>query len=381
MGQDNANPKDGAQNLGELGDAFGSVETKPTTKESRKAGQQQAPAERGTNGRYQARQAASGDDGDDDGHQPGDDEDDDDGHAKPGKQKPEPKDDDDDDGGDQGDAGEGDQGDDGEEGEGEEGDDEGGEQKTTLKVNGKTHTLTHAELLEAASKGISSHERWQKAANTQKQADDLIGAVNQQRAQLNQMLQNVQTHIRAIISSESPDLDALAQTDPAAWVRQKHLMETRQQHLRDAEAASAYLASQQAQLQHIQKGQFLELQKESVLDAIPAWRDPEKAKAAVSRINTLLSDAGFSPQEIEEIGDARIVRVLHKAAIDASKARKYDDLKGKASAANKRVQNLPPVVEKPGNRQPQQNVKAKQRERAVKAWEAKPNLDNLARLF
>lgn len=366
MGTENANPAAGAATVGDLGDAFGEVEKEITTKPAK------GPA-RGTDGKFAAA-------GDNDGNADDHDTDDDDDEAKPGKQKPEPQDDDDDDGDGSGQhAAAGD-----DDGGGEDDDDDDGKgkaEKFTLKVNGVPRTLTRAEMEEAASKGLSAHDRWEKAAATQKQADTLIQAVNQERQQLTQMLQNVQTHIRAIMASEGPNLDQLAQTDPAAWVRQKHLQEQRQQHLRDAEAAQAYLASQQAQLAQVQKGQFLELQKDRVLEAIPAWRDPDKATKGVTRINALLSDAGFNAQEISEIGDARIVRVLHKAAIDADKARKYDELKSKASAAQQRVRDLPPVSERPGTRQAPQNQKAEARKRAVKAWDANPNLDNLARLF
>jgi hypothetical protein len=364
MGTENANPQAGAPTVGDLGDAFGEVEKEITTKPAK------GPA-RGTDGKFQA--AAGTDDGDD--H---DTDDDDEGAAIPGKKKPEPQqdDDDDDDDGSGQHAAADDEGD----------DDEDGEQgkraeKFTLKVNGVTRSLTREEMEAAASKGLSAHDRWEKAAATQKQADNLIAAVNQERQQLTTMLQNVQTHIRAIMASEGPNLDQLAQTDPAAWVRQKHLMEQRQQHLRDAEAAQAYLASQQTQLAQLQKGQFLDIQKDRVLEAIPAWRDPEKAAKGVTRINALLSDAGFNAQEIADIGDARIVRVLHKAAIDADKARKYDELKSKAGAAQQRVRDLPPVSERPGTRQAPQNQKAEARKRAIKAWDANPNLDNLARLL
>ena len=367
MGTDNANPQAGAApTVGELGDAFGEVEKEATTRPAKPA-----PA-RGANGQFQAT-------GTDDGHDT-DDDDDDANAPEPGKKKPEPQQDDDgdddDDGSGQHAAGEDDDG-------GEDDDDDAGKraEKFTLKVNGVTRTLTREEMEAAASKGLSAHDRWEKAAATQKQADALISAVNQERQQLNTMLQNVQTHIRAIMASEGPNLDQLAQTDPAAWVRQKHLLEQRQQHLRDAEAAQAYLASQQAQLQEVQKGQFLEIQKDRVLEAIPAWRDPDKASKGITRINTLLSDAGFNAQEISEIGDARIVRVLHAAAINADKARKYDELKSKAGAAQQRVRDLPPVSERPGTRQAPQNQKAEARKRAVKDWNANPNLDNLARLF
>jgi hypothetical protein len=353
MGQETTNPAMGVGDLSDLGAAFGSVEPNPETKAN--------TPPRGNDGRFQARAQDTADEDDDEGappagHAPAEPHEDDDeppANVPPGE-----------------DDGEG-------EGDGEPVD---GEQ-FTLKVNGQEKKLTRAQVLEAASKGLAAHETWQKASATQKQADDLIGLVNQQREQLNGMLGVVQQHINALIKTESGDLDTLAQTDPAAWVRQKHAFDQRQQQLRDAMAAQAYLADQQKQLTAIQKQQFLDLQQEKVLEAIPAWRNPDKAKTGVQRINTLLSDAGFSAQEIADIGDARIVRVLNAAAINADKARKYDELRGKSGAAAQRVANLPPVTEKPGTRQPPQSQRAETRKRNVQAWEKKPGIDTLAPLF
>jgi hypothetical protein len=353
MGQETTNPAMGVGDLGELGAAFGNVEPNPVTKAN-------TPA-RGNNGRFQAQAQAGNPDEDDDSPapagkpaEPHEDDDEPPASLPPGE----------------------------DDGEGEDGEppaDEG--EQFTLKVNGQEKKLTRAQVLEAASKGLAAHETWQKASATQKQADDLIGLVNQQREQLNGMLGVVQQHINALIKTESGDLDTLAQTDPAAWVRQKHAFDQRQQQLRDAMAAQAYLADQQKQLTAIQKQQFLDLQQEKVLEAIPAWRNPDKAKTGVQRINTLLSDAGFTAQEIADIGDARIVRVLNAAAINADKARKYDELRGRSGAAAQRVANLPPVTEKPGTRQPPQGQRAETRKRNVQAWEKKPGIDTLAPLF
>ena len=251
-----------------------------------------------------------------------------------------------------------------------------------LKVNGEARTLTFDQLKEAASKGLSAGERWQQAATTQKRASDLATQLTQERAQVAQLLANVQNHMRAVIQAETPNLDELAVTDPAAWVRQKHLLEQRQQHIRDAEAAAAYLARQEMQQRQSQQGQFLESQYERVLEALPDFREPEKARAAIGRMNTLLASVGFSNQEIEGIADHRIVKLLHTAVENADKAAKYDQLKAKANAAKKRVANLPPAhVEEPGMRQPKANQRAEQRRRDTKRWEQNPNVDNLARFF
>ena len=251
-----------------------------------------------------------------------------------------------------------------------------------LKVNGETQTLTFEQLKDAASKGLSANARWQQAATTQKRASDLATQLTQERAQVAQLLANVQNHMRAVIQAETPNLDELAVTDPAAWVRQKHLLDQRQQHIRDAEAATAYLARQEMQQRQSQQGQFLETEYERVLEALPDFRTPEKARESIGRMNTLLASVGFSNQEIEGIADHRIVKLLHAAVENADKAAKYDQLRAKANAAKKRVANLPPVhVEEPGMRQPKANARAEQRRRDVKRWESNPNVDNLARLM
>jgi len=365
--------------VSELGDAFGAVEKEATTKAKGAAGGDYGKSADEKRASAAADKGKGSDDPDHDAllaRLAGDDDDegDDDPDDKGKGRAHEPNDDDDDE----------EKKDDDEEGDEDDQKPKTGELPLTvdLKVNGETRTLTFEQLKDAASKGLSANERWQQAATTQKRANDLATQLTAERAQVAQLLANVQNHMRALMQAETPNLDELAVTDPAAWVRQKHLLEQRQQHIRDAEAAAAYLARQEMQQRQSQQGQFLEDQYERVLDALPDFRTPEKAKAAIGRMNTLLASAGFSNQEIEGIADHRIVKLLHTAAENADKAAKYDQLRAKANAAKKRVQNLPPAhVEEPGMRQPKVNVRAEQRKRDVKRWEQNPNVDNLARLF
>ena len=266
--------------------------------------------------------------------------------------------------------------------EGEDGDDKPHGRTYELKVNGEVRQLTFEQLKEAASKGFSATERWEKASTRHKEADQAISQVNQQRAQLGNMLNVLHAQTRAMIQGETPaNLDELAITDPAGYVRAKHALERRQGALRDIEAAHAYLVSQQRQQDEQRHNMALDAEKEKVLELLPEWRDGEKAKQSVAKINTFLAERGFTNDEIAGIGDSRIVRVLNQAVIDAAKAAKYDELRNKSKAANKRVQNLPPVIESPGARQSNSSAKAERRRRDVKAWEQAPNLDNLARLF
>jgi hypothetical protein len=354
MAQDTTvNPQGGTA---DLGDAFGSVETKPTTRASRAA-------------------SAASNEREHDEHDDDHDEHDDDSTDSRRTR-------------DTGHDDEGDAGDDTGTGEGndEDDEDEDGQPRARgdtfeLKVNGEVRKLTREQVLEAASKGFSAHERWERASALHKQSEQVVQQINAQRAQLGTMLNNAAAQYRALIQTETPNLDELALTDPAQYIRQKHLLDRRTEALRNAEAAHAYLVQQQVQQNEARKGAFLEVQKDAVLNDIPEWRDSDKAKKGVARINAYLAERGFTNDEIAGIGDARYVRVLHEAVVNAEKAKKYDELRSKSRDANKRVEKLPPVVETPGTRQAPSTAKAEQRKRDVKRWEQKPDLNNLARLF
>lgn len=351
-----ANPSAGADSFAGLGDAFGAVEKKPTTRASQAAAQAEPRA-----------------------HDPGP-GDDDDGDDDQTDSRATPRDTDT--GDDDGDANADDDGGEGDDDDGEgEGDESTRVETFELKVNGEVRKLTRDQLFEAASKGFSAHERWERASALHKQADTAIEQINMQRAQLGTMLNNAAMQYRVLIQTETPNLDELALTDPAQYIRQKHLLDRRSDALRQTEAAHAYLVQQQMQQNEARKGAFLETQKDAVLNDIPEWRDSEKAKQGIGRINTYLAERGFTNDEIAGIGDARYVRVLFEAVTNAEKAKKYDELRSKANAAKKRVEKLPPTVETPGTRQAPSSVKAEQRKRNVERWKQNPNLDNLARLF
>lgn len=362
MGTDTtANPNEGAGSLSDLGDAFGAAEPNATTKPT---------PPRDASGRFQSQtppqqQQETTGDTDDDTDQDGT------GQQQTGQTETGDTDDDDEGGEQQQHAR-----------QSTDDDDEGeAEPLYELKANGKVHKLTRKQYEEAASKGLAATETWERASSTQKAAEALIERTNGERQQLGQLLGVVQQQLQALLQGDAQNLDQLAATNPAEYVRQKHLYDKRFQQLQQAQAAQAQLARQQQQQEQQRQGQFLELQKERVFDAIPAWRDPEKAKQGVARIHTLMADAGFTSAEIESVSDARIVRLLNAAAINASKARKYDELRSKAGTAAKKVANLPPAVVQPGARQQQTNARAEQRKKDVERWKKNPNLDNLARLF
>ena len=86
--------------------------------------------------------------------------------------------------------------------------------------------------------------------------------------------------------------------------------------------------------------QYLQQEQQRLLDALPEWKDPEKAKAEKQSIATYLMDAGFSKEDISAATDHRMILMARKAML-------YDKGQNKAELVAKKITTIPKVV-KPG---------------------------------
>jgi hypothetical protein len=118
------------------------------------------------------------------------------------------------------------------------------------------------------------------------------------------------------------DWDRLYREDPIEYVRQREVMRD------NKERAAAIDAEQQRLFQIAQEEQVKQLQtvkvKESraLLEAVPSWKDPAKAKAEKTMLIEFGQKMGFTPQELGNIYDHRVVLALRKAAL-------YDQMQAK----------------------------------------------------
>jgi hypothetical protein len=93
---------------------------------------------------------------------------------------------------------------------------------------------------------------------------------------------------------------------------------------------------------------------ELVTTKMPAWKDPEKAKAAMEQVQKTLLDVGYTQAEIEGISD-------HREMLTAWKASEYDRL-----TATKKG-----TLERKVLRLPKSNLKRSARDEGASAREAK----------
>lgn len=197
-------------------------------------------------------------------------------------------------------------------------------QAIKVKVDGEEIEVTLDELKSGYSRTKDYTKKTQEIAQIRKQAEGEIQAVIQERQQyaqlLGQLAQQVQTD-----AGREPDWEFLAQNDPIEYSKQWADWQRKGQKAQVIQAEQRRVAAlnQQAMMQQMQ--QTLEAQKGKLMEAIPTWKDPQKAKAEKSMILEQGRKLGFTDQELEQAYDHRAVLALRKAAL-------YDELMSKRQA-------------------------------------------------
>ena len=223
-------------------------------------------------------------------------------------------------------------------GEEEEQEEQEQPQTFTVKIDGKEVAVTLDELQKGYSRTQDYTRKTQQIAEVRKQVEAETQAVRAERGQYAQLLGALQAQLQA--SEPQVDLDRLYNEDPIEWVRQKEVLRERQEkaYAIQAEQQRLIQLSQQEQQQSMQ--QHLESQKDALLAALPAWKDPKKAKLEKAMLIESAKSAGFSDEDLKSVYDHRLVLLLRKAAL-------FDQMVSKRQGI-KPVVNNGPRPAKPG---------------------------------
>ncbi|TXH46557.1 MAG: hypothetical protein E6Q97_29265 [Desulfurellales bacterium] len=236
-------------------------------------------------------------------------------------------------------------------GESEEGTEEEGEEPEvpdtpedeeptfTIKVDGEEVTLKQSELIAEAQKSRASGKRFEEAAEVRRKAEAEIQSATQERQQLQHALQETQQRLQ-MFQVPAPD-PSLIESDPQEYLRQKANYDHYAQQVAQVAQQRQYL-SQQSQWEQQQR---IAQETQRLVEAIPELRDATKADSVREAIRAAAQQHGFTPEEINSLGDSRIGILLHKAA-------QFDAMTKAASASKaqvtEKVAKLPPRAEKPG---------------------------------
>lgn len=199
-------------------------------------------------------------------------------------------------------------------------------QTVKVKVDGEEMEVTLDELKSGYSRTKDYTKKTQEIAQIRKQAESEIQAVIQERQQYQQLLGQLAQQVAAEGQAE-PDWEFLAQNDPIEYSRQWTDWQRKQQKAQVIQAEQRRVAAlnQQAMMQQMQ--QTLEANKGKLLEAIPEWKDPAKAKAEKSMIREQGKKLGFTDQELEQAYDHRAILALRKAALYDQMMSKRQEIK------------------------------------------------------
>jgi hypothetical protein len=212
-------------------------------------------------------------------------------------------------------------------------------QTFTVKVDGKEVAVTLDELQQGYSRTQDYTRKTQQIAEVRKQVEQEAEAIRAERAQYAQLLGALEQQVQQAAQPQV-DWDKLYQEDPIEWVRQKELVRENQAKYEAIQSEQQRLAeiSRQEQAQSMQA--FLAQEQEKLMEVLPEWKDPAKAKAEKAMLIEFGQKVGFQPDELKNIFDHRVVSVLRKAAL-------YEQMMSKRGNI-KPVVNNGPRPAKPG---------------------------------
>ena len=209
----------------------------------------------------------------------------------------------------------------------------------SVKIDGKEVDVTLDELQKGYSRTQDYTRKTQQIAEVRKHAEAELQAVRAEREQYAQLLSALEAQVQQV-AQPNIDWDRLYQEDPIEWVRQREVMRDNQ----DRAAAIQSEKQRLNQLSQYEQAQFmqhkLQQEQESLLAAIPDWKDAKKAQAEKALLVEFGQKIGFTPDELKSVVDHRAVLMLRKAAL-------YDQMMSKRGNI-KPVTNNGPRPAKPG---------------------------------
>lgn len=212
----------------------------------------------------------------------------------------------------------------------------------TIKIDGQDVEVKLSELKNGYQRQADYTRKTMETAEQRKAADAEYQRAVQERAHYAQNLQRIQVQLESALQEQNQiDWQKLIDTDPQEAIRQQHLFQQRQAQLQQAYGEQQRIAAiNQAEAARRQQ-EHLQAQHQALLDKLPDWKDPAKAKAEIGAIREYLITQGFDTDTLNNVTDSRAVLMARKAML-------YDQMVSKAQAAVKKVQTAPQKVVQPG---------------------------------
>jgi hypothetical protein len=221
----------------------------------------------------------------------------------------------------------------------------------TVKVNGEEKRVSLEDLKAGYQRNEDYTRKTMALAEQRKAAEADHNAVRAEREHYAAMLGQLQQQIRQ--AEPQIDWEQLKLADPQQWMVLKLEQQDRERAMAGVQAEQARVNAQMQQTRAQQENETLRAEETKLLEAIPEWKDPEKAKAGKAALLQAGQTYGYSPKELAGVTDSRAVVILRKAVA-------YDELMAKKA-------NLKPDVREPSTRPARPGASPQKVNGAVKA--------------
>lgn len=187
------------------------------------------------------------------------------------------------------------------------------EQLVTVKIDGKEEQIPLKEAIAGYQRQADYSRKTAYVSELRKQVEAEAQQVMAERQQYAQLLGALQQQLQEVGQAE-PDWEKLYAEDPLEYVRQKDLYREKTERLQAAQAEQQRVAAllQQQQVQQLQ--QVVKQGKEKLVEAIPAWKDPQRWEADRAKLRAYaVEKLGYSEEEVSQVYDPRAVLALYRS--------------------------------------------------------------------
>jgi len=183
-----------------------------------------------------------------------------------------------------------------------------------VKLDGEDYEVTLDEALAGYQRQQDYTKKTQAVAEEKKQLQAEQEAAQQDRLRYQQNLERLVQQQQAQQPVE-PDWDALYESDPLEWMKQKEDFRSQKERNLELQQQHFQMQQQQQQEQEQQMHQHLAQQHQTLVDAIPEWKDPKVMQQEKAQIRAYAQTIGYSEQEVSQVYDARAVQALRHGMI------------------------------------------------------------------
>lgn len=157
-----------------------------------------------------------------------------------------------------------------------------------------------------------------------------VAAVRQERQQIQEMLEQ----LKPVLRPEEPDWATLkTQLAPEQYAERLETWRVQQNHLQNIEKQQAQIRERQEAEAARGFEQYVKDEQEKLAIELPAFREPEKARALKKELSTFAISRGFTEEDLGRVTDHRLVLLLNDAMEGQKAKAKAPEIKNKIERA------------------------------------------------